>query len=222
MMRTVFVTTAFVLAAPALAQTAPAQSAVPAPTAAAAPLDPARLAVAEKVVAALVPDGIYVKMMRDQFPRMMDAMMAQMMGKTPAELGMPENGADGGKTMREAMAGADPHFEERMQIMTRVMGEEMGAVFEKIEPRVRAGLSRAFARKFTIEQLDAQNAFFATPAGKAFANEYLTTFMDPEVIQEMMTAMPEMMKVMPEIMKKVEAATAHLPPPPKPKTTEND
>ncbi len=209
-MRTVLTAAALAFAAPAIAQTAPA-------TAAAA--DPARLAAAEKAVASLVPEGIYMKMMRDQFPRMMDAMMAQMMGQTPNEMGMPEAGADGDKPMRETAAKADPHFEERMRIMTRVMGEEMGTVFEKIEPRVRTGLSRAFARKFTIEQLDAQNAFFATPTGKAFANEYLTTFMDPEVMQEMMAAMPEMMKAMPAIMEKVEAATKHLSPPPAPKTS---
>ncbi|MDC7812386.1 DUF2059 domain-containing protein [Sphingomonas koreensis] len=208
MMRTALTAAALAFAAPAIAQTAPA-------TAAAA--DPARLAAAEKAVASLVPEGIYMKMMRNQFPRMMDAMMAQMMGQTPNEMGMPEAGADGDKPMRETAAKADPHFEERMRIMTRVMGEEMGTVFEKIEPRVRTGLSRAFARKFTIEQLDAQNAFFATPAGKAFANEYLTTFMDPEVMQEMMAAMPEMMKAMPAIMAKVEKATAHLPAPPEPK-----
>ncbi|APR52033.1 DUF2059 domain-containing protein [Sphingomonas koreensis] len=207
-MRTALTAAALAFAAPAIAQTAPA-------TAAAA--DPARLAAAEKAVASLVPEGIYMKMMRNQFPRMMDAMMAQMMGQTPNEMGMPEAGADGDKPMRETAAKADPHFEERMRIMTRVMGEEMGTVFEKIEPRVRTGLSRAFARKFTIEQLDAQNAFFATPAGKAFANEYLTTFMDPEVMQEMMAAMPEMMKAMPAIMAKVEKATAHLPAPPEPK-----
>lgn len=207
-MRAVLTAAALAFAAPAIAQTAPA-------TAAAA--DPARLAAAEKAVASLVPEGIYMKMMRNQFPRMMDAMMAQMMGQTPNEMGMPEAGADGDKPMRETAAKADPHFEERMRIMTRVMGEEMGTVFEKIEPRVRTGLARAFARKFTIEQLDAQNAFFATSAGKAFANEYLTTFMDPEVMQEMMAAMPEMMKAMPAIMAKVEKATAHLPAPPEPK-----
>lgn len=212
-MRAALASATLVLAAPAFAQTAPAPTTAP---------DPARLAAAEKAVAALVPDGIYMKMMRNQFPRMMDTMMAQMMGKTPAELGFSDAAPDGGKTMRETMAGADPHFQERMRIMTRVMGEEMGVVFEKIEPRVRAGLSRAFARKFTTQQLDEMNAFFATPAGKTFANEYLTTFMDPEVIQEMMAATPEMMKAMPAIMEKVEAATKHLPAPPKPEVKSDE
>lgn len=199
---------ALVLSGPALAQTAP----TPPPAATA---DPVRLAVAEKVVAALVPKGIYLKMMRDQFPAMMDAMMAEMMGKTPAELGMPAAGDTDGETMGDAAASADPHFQERMRIMTRVMGEEMGVVFDKIEPRVRIGLSRAFARKFTTPQLQELDTFFSTPTGEAFAGEYLSTFMDPEVMQEMMAAMPEMMKAMPAMMEKVEKAMAHLPPPAK-------
>ncbi|HEY0622558.1 DUF2059 domain-containing protein [Sphingomonas sp.] len=206
------------LIAPAVAQTAPT------PASPSAAPDPARLAAAEKAVAALVPKGIYLKMMRDQFPQMMDAMMAQMMGKTADELGVPAAEGDGGKTMGEAAASADPHFQERMKIMSRVMGEEMGAVFDKLEPRVRAGLSRSFARRYTTGQLNEINAFFATPTGGAFADQYLLTFMDPEVIQEMMAATPEMMKAMPAIMEKVEAATKHLPPTPKTseKTDEND
>ncbi len=62
------------------------------------------------------------------------------------------------------------------------------------------------------------DAFFATPTGAAFAQDYLLTFMDPEMVQEMSAATPEMMRVMPAIMKRVEKETAHLPPPTKPET----
>jgi hypothetical protein len=178
--------------------------------AATAPIDPARQAVAEKVVAALVPNGIYGRIMRDQFPRMMDMMMARMSGMSPADLGQTGEG-----TVGEAARKKDPHFEERMRIMTRVMGEEMGTLFGAMEPRVRVGLSRAFARKFTVAQLSDMQAFFATPSGAAFASEYLALFADPEFVGEMAGAAPEMIKMMPAIMEKVEAATAHLPPPPK-------
>lgn len=193
------------------AQEAPAPSTAP-------PLatpDPAKLAAAEKAVAALVPQGIYMKMMRDKMPQLMDAMMGQMMAKSPSELGIPgASGADVDKPLGESAASADPHFEERMKITSRVMFEEMGTVFDKLEPRVRAGLARAFARKFTIAQLNDFNTFFATPSGSAFASEYLLTFMDPELMQEMLAAMPELMQAMPSIMEKAEKATAHLPPPP--------
>lgn len=192
------------------AQTAPG-------TATSAPADPVRLAAAEKAVAALVPKGIYMTMMRDKVPQLMDAVMGQMMGKKPGEMGLPpKDGADPNETMGQTMAKADPAYEERMRIGTKVMFEEMGTLFDAMEPRVRAGLARAFARKFTLAQLNDFNTFFATPSGSVFAHEYLLTFMDPELMQEMMSFVPEMMKAMPAIMDKTQKATAHLPPPPKP------
>lgn len=197
----------------------PAATAAPAPTP--APIDPARLAIAEKVVVALVPPGIYLKMMREQMPSMVDGMMAQMGGMTAKQLGMP-GAKDDGETMDQAAAKADPAYRERTSISMRVMFAEMGTVFGAMEPSLRAGLSRAFARKFTQQQLTDMAAFFTTPSGKAFAGEYLGTFTDPEVMREMMKMTPELMKAMPTIMKKVEAATAHLPPVVKPKQTNND
>lgn len=199
---------ALLLAQPVLAQTPPPPAAAP---------DPTHSAAAEKAVAALVPNGVYMKMMRDQFPRMMDTMMTEMMGMSPTELGLPEERDDKGKTMGAAIATADPHFQERMRIMTRVMGEEMGGIFGTIEPRMRAGLARVFERKFTTQQLNELNTFFASPTGSTFAGEYLSMLVEPEVMKEMMAVTPEMMKAMPAIMAKVEKATAHLPEPPKAK-----
>ena len=173
------------------------------------------------MVGALVPNGVYLNMMRDKMPAMVDAMMAQMGGMTAADMGLPGKG-DPNETMDEAAARADPAFRERMSISTRVMFEEMGKVFGTMEPRLRAGLSRAFARKYTTQQLADMQAFFATPSGKAFASEYLATFVDPEVMTEMASATPELVKAMPAIMKKVEVATAHLPPPPKPKAATDE
>ncbi|WP_294336397.1 DUF2059 domain-containing protein [uncultured Sphingomonas sp.] len=189
-------------------------AAAPAPAAQTATVDPSRKAAAETAVLALVPPGTYMRMMRDQFPKMMDAIMARTMGMTAKDLGAPE-GDTGGKTLREMAATEDPHFEERMHIMTTVMSEDMGKIFESIEPEMRVGLSRAFARRFTLDQLNDINAFFATPSGKVFAADYLATFMDPEVMEEMMSAMPKMMQAMPAMMARAEKATAHLPPPPK-------
>ncbi|MGK6318994.1 DUF2059 domain-containing protein [Sphingomonas sp. DT-204] len=212
-MKTVIGTLLIALATPAAAQTAATEATAPAPA------DPARLAAAEKAVAALVPKGIYMTMMRDKMPQIMDAMMSQMMGKTPGELGLPaEKGIESGKTLGEAAANKDPAFKERMRLTTNVMFEEMGKVFDGMEPRIRAALARAFARKFTLRQLDDINAFFATPSGAMFAREYLMMFMDQEMMQEMMSLTPELMKAMPAILEKAEKATAHLPPPPKPET----
>ena len=180
-----------------------------------APADPARLEVAGKIVARLVPQGIYLRMMRDSFPQMMEAMIGQMSGLTAADLGEKD---DSGKSLQQIAAERDPAFRERMTIMTRVMSEEMGKVMDKLEPRVRVALGRSFARRFTLQQLSDMEAFFATPSGAAFAQEYLLSFMDPEMMQEMSAATPEMMRAMPAIMKRLEKETAHLPPAPKPET----
>lgn len=182
----------------ALAQT----PAAPAP-AAVQPIDPARLALAEKSVAVLVPQGVYMRLMRQQFPAMMDAMLANM-----------ETAVPGG---REKARAADPAFDERMRIMTRVMGEELGPLMGRMEPSLRIGMARALAKRFDARQLNDLNAFFATPSGQAFGEQFISLFADPEIMGEMMKAMPMMLQEMPRIMKKVEAATAHLPKPPKPK-----
>ncbi len=72
-----------------------------------APADPARLAAAGKVVAKLVPQGIYLRMMRDAFPQMMDAMIGQMSGLTPADLGEKDTS---GKTLEQSAARARPRL----------------------------------------------------------------------------------------------------------------
>jgi hypothetical protein len=177
--------------------------------------DPARLAVADKVVVKLVPQGTYLRMMRDAFPQMMDAMIARMSGMTAADLGEKDKS---GKTLEQLAAEKDPAFRERMTILTRVMGEEMGKLMDGLEPRVRVALGKSFARRFTLQQLNDLDAFFATPSGSAFAKDYLLTFMDPEMMQEMSAATPEIMRAMPAIMQRVEKETAHLPPPTKPET----
>lgn len=189
-----------------------AQQATPAPVAATP--DPATLAAAERAVAKLVPDGVYMRMMRDQMPKLMDAALGQAFGMSAKDMGQGTDETPIG----DAAAKADPHIRERTSIMMRVMMEEMGTVMGALEPRMRVGLAKAFARKFTRSQLDDMNAFFATPSGEVFAREYLLTFVEPELMTEMMSAMPEVMKAMPAIMKKAEDATSHLPPAPKPKS----
>lgn len=195
-MKALFLAAGLLTAAPALAQ-------APVAPVAAQPVDPARLALAERTVAVLVPQGVYMRVMQRQFPAMMDAMLANMDSVVP-----------GG---REKARSADPAFDERLRIMTRVMGEEMGPLMGRMEPSLRTGMARALARRFDTQQLADFNVFFATPSGKAFGEQFISLFADPEIMGEMMKMMPMMMQEMPRIMKKVEAATAHLPKPAKSK-----
>jgi len=199
----------------ALAAAAPAIAAQPAPTALAAKpaIDPERLALAKQAVAAIMPPGTMQRVMKDSMGNMEEMMLGGMFDMKGTDLGVTGEGKH--KTMREAMAEKDPHFEERLRITNRVMAEEMGAIFTRMEPRIAEGMARAYARRFTVAELTEINRFFASPAGASFARQSFELSTDPELTSAMIGFMPEMMKEMPAMGEKLKKATAHLPPPPK-------
>jgi hypothetical protein len=204
------------LAIPGTAHAEDAKTAAPA-----APIDPARLAIAQKTVGKLIPAGTYKRMMKDMMDGMAGGLIQQMMGMDASALaaatGAKEGGDDTkGKTFGELAAEKDPHFKERMDITMKVMFTEMGTLMNDMEPVVRDALSKIYARKYSAKELTDMDAFFATPSGAAFAGNFMATFTDKEMIDASFGMMPKILEVMPEIMKKVEAATAHLPPLPKP------
>lgn len=195
-----------------------AQPAVtPAPPAAEPAPDPARLTAASTVIDRLWPLGTYARLMKGTMASLVDGMMDQMYALKPSDI-VPDTKAKGGSTdersMGAQMEAADPYFRERTRRSTQAMFDAMMPLMERIEPTVRTSLTRIYARKFTVAELRAMDAFFVTPAGQAYSREWMTSFMDPEIMKGMQSFIPEMMKEMPAIMKKVEAATADLPPPP--------
>lgn len=217
-MRHLFIAAALLAApVPALAQASPAPAAEAAP-------DAARVAAARPVIDRLWPLGTYRRMMDGTMSKMMDSMFESMFAMRAGDL-MPEGAAKdaaGDQSMGAMAQAGDPHFRERMKITTDVMFKEMLPLFDKFEPAIRDSLTTSYARRFTAAQLADMNAFFATPSGKAYAEQWMMSFVDPELMKNMSAFAPEMIKAMPEIMKKVEAATAHLPPPPKPAGDEAD
>jgi hypothetical protein len=206
----------FAIAAPAAAQ---ADAVKTAP----APLDPARLKLAEQTVIKLIPPGTYSKIMKDMMDSMAGGIVEQMMGMDAAmmagmageEAGSEAAEAAKGKTMGDLVGEKDPAFKERMDITMKVMFSEMGILMSDMEPVVREALSKIYARKYTARELTDMNTFFATPSGASFAGNFMATFTDKEMMEASFGMMPKMMEAMPEIIKKVEAATAHLPPLPK-------
>lgn len=184
----------------------------------AAAINPARLEVAKSTVDYLFPLGTYERMMKGTMDQMMDQMMMSMGNMRMGDLAgaggvarsdMPEG--MGEKTLAEMATEMDPHYAERTRISTKVIMDEMVNLMIGMEPAVREALTNIYARKFTVGQLTEMNSFFATDTGSAFARDYMMVFVDPEMMQSMMSMVPEMMQAMPEIMKKVEEATAHLP-----------
>jgi hypothetical protein len=208
---------AALLASPAAAQ----QSAPAAETAAPAAIDPARLALARTTVDYFWPIGTYERMMNGTMDQMMDNMVESMsdmkMGDMTAPYGSDAMDSEtAGKTVREVMAKLDPHFKERLSIMHRVMISSMIPMMNRLEPDIREGMARVYARRFSPEQLRELNRFFATPTGRVYASESMMLFADPEIVSLMGKFGPELAKEMPQIMQRVKEATAHLPPPPPP------
>jgi len=179
--------------------------------------DPARLALARTSVQAMWPDGAYGKMMTGFMGGMIDRMMQLKASDLPDMGGKaPKPGAakDKDLTVKEAIAGKDPYFDQRMAAMRGIVDEEAGKISAIIDPRMREGLARAMARRFDAQQLGDINAFFATPSGHALASQYMQLWLDPDTIRSIFGSVPEMMKLMPEMMQKFKAANDQFPEPP--------
>lgn len=216
----------FALAAGVATISLTTQSYAQAVAAEATPVDPARLKLAQGIAGQLIPPGTYQKIMKDVSEQMASTMIEQMMGMDAAAM-MGTAGGDAandteGKSVGELATAADPHFKERMDITMKVMFDEMGKLMADMEPVARDALSKVYARRYSEQQLADMNAFFATPSGSAFAADFMATFSDPEMMQAMMGQMPKIVEALPEIMKKVETATAHLPPLPKPASADEE
>lgn len=208
------------LSSPALAQEAPtAQAGAVAPAA-----DPARVAAAQAVVDQLFPSGTYARIMNGTMDTIMKSAMASVGDLPLKDLagigGVPEEQLKqmGDGKLKEMLAILDPAFDQRMEATMRAMMPELTRLMTQFEPGIREGLTMAYARRFTPDQLTEMGRFFSTPTGALYASESMVIFMDPEVMNRMMAMMPEMAKQMPAVMGTVEQAISSLP---KPRTFED-
>src|SRR3546814_2282127 len=83
-----------------------------------------------------------------------------------------------------------------------------------LEPPMREGMAKAYARKFTADQLGELNGFFATPTGQAYASEWMAAQADPEVMLAVAKAVPPMVLDFidraPKVAEKFEIGRAHV------------
>lgn len=184
---------------------------VPSPTEAAAPVDPARTAAAERVAARLWPDGTWQR----QMDGMMDGLFSTVMGSLgDTTSGLAESMF--GKDSKEARQAANPRAAaagnpaadpENMDRILQSMVRAMGPIMAEIEPQIRAGIAASAARRFTTLQLVELDGFFGTETGAAFASQAMVMFTDREVMQATIAMMPRLMEEMPRIMEEVSAET---------------
>ena len=177
----------------------------------------ARLPAARQVVDKIFPPGTYMKMMDQSMQPVMDAIQMQMGTMPIADLvrmtGMPEEEIAqlGEGTMGEVMAILDPVHAERQKLVTTVTLNWMSQLMDRMEPSFRAGLSRAYAVRFSEVELRELSAFFATPTGGHYAEESMLIMMDPQVMAAMGEMMPAMMEIMPDMMADMQQKLESLP-----------
>ena len=179
----------------------------------------ARLPAALKIIDQVFPVGTYRTMMDESVKPMMSSMfgateqlpvsmMGGLLGLSPDEVT-----AMGDTTIGEVMAIMDPAFEQRTALSAQLSIDLLDSVVDTIEPPVRAGLARAYAVKFTDQQLEEMHAFFSTETGSYFASQSFLIFTDPQVMAAMSDMMPVMMEQIPPLAEKLEADMAELPAP---------
>ena len=165
-----------------------------------------RLPIAQKVVSKLFPEGTYAKMMQDSMQPMMQGMLGDLAGKPAISLmkltglGMSDLAALDETQLEQAAALLDPAADERNAAMGEVTVAMITDVMNQIEPAYRAGLTRAYAVRFSEAELADLDGFFSTKTGGRYAGESFLIFADPQVMSAMNDMMPAMMEMMPTMM----------------------
>ena len=150
------------------------------------PIDPALLSKGERIAGAVVPKGSYRKIMAETFSKVVDPMMASIdemplstiagfAGVRDDDIKLKE-----GAKLSDLMAMIDPYFKQRNQMMMTKITEIMIDLPDDIEPSIRAGMSKAYARRFSADELEAAAAcsMKQNPARK-FAGESLAILYQP-------------------------------------------
>lgn len=140
-------------------------SAQTAPTAAAAP-DPARLAAAQALIGKIMP--------ADRLDAMVDQMVRPMIDN------MRETLIDGPQFA--SLRSGNPKFGPAFDAFVKSELEHSIATTKAAMPALVEAMARAYARRFTLDQLQAISAFFDTPAGRAYAEQAPTLMSDPDIL----------------------------------------
>ena len=160
MIRALFVSAALTLAPPAGA--APAQTS---PAVQAAAPDPARLAASQALLARILPPA--------QREAMIDQIVRPMMDNLRA-------------SMVDSPMFKDSEGDPRLTgILTKFLDdtlEESIATTKESLPAMFDAMARAYARRFTLDELAAIGAFFDTPAGQAYVAKAPTIMADPDIL----------------------------------------
>ncbi len=162
------------------------------------PAEEARLSAAEQLANSLMPPGSYGKAIHTAFAPMADKVMAMVepddAAKAARLTGLNKDDfadLDDAK-VDSIIALLDPQEAQRNKQIADFIFAEVESGMVKVEPFFRQGIARAYAKHYDAAQLADINAFFATPSGTAFASNWMSMQMDPQV----MATIPDMLPVM--------------------------
>ncbi|KKC25850.1 DUF2059 domain-containing protein [Sphingomonas sp. SRS2] len=138
---------------------------VAAPAHAQSDVDPARLAVAQQIVEQVMPPG------------QRDAMIDAIVRPTVANVREAFSQSPDLKSLLAKKLGAQ-------QVLERFVDSQMEASIALTKaslPSLLDAMARAYARRFSTEQLADISAFFRTPSGRAYVAQSATMMSDPDV-----------------------------------------
>lgn len=175
---------ALVFASPALAQ--PAQT-----------LDSARLASAGKLIDIVMP--------AEQREAMLGGMMQAMTVNMTKAM---EGNQDVAALFRD-----DPRARAIFErFMARQQTESVGLLRESLPGMIEA-MRRAYARRFTVAQMEELSTFFAAPTGRAYMSQSLSIMSDPDIAAWQQSVMTKTMARMPQQTRALAAEILALKPP---------
>ncbi len=129
-------------------------------------VDPARLAAAKRTIDVMMPPA----QRRAMFEAMLNPMLANMQ---QAILSSPD--------IRTALD-ADPKAKATLDAFLAGQQQKTIALLQAELPAMFAIMERAYARRFTVTQLDEITAFFSTPTGRLYMDESMKLPADPELL----------------------------------------
>jgi hypothetical protein len=153
------------LVAPAAGLRAQPPAAVPLTSTVSAP-EPDRLAAARELVSVVFPQNRREVMVRQAF-QAVNAMVLSNIGSSPF---MRQGGARDSEVQQVVK-----------DFMARREAASTAMMVSEIPPMVRA-VENAYARRFTVSQLNEIKAFFLTPTGQIYGEQSQTLMTDPDVV----------------------------------------
>jgi hypothetical protein len=158
----------------ALAPAAPARASAANP----APLDPAALAVAHQIIAI----GMPVEKRSQMFTSLMNT-LAEQTRKSTENLAFSK----------------DKDFQALLDRSVQRMWDETRPIMTAALPDIYESMARAYARDFSIDDLNALLGFVKTPAGQHFFERSPLILKDPDVQAAQQRMVAQLMTKLPEI-----------------------